>query len=261
MVQIPDPFQVLKTFNPPYRRIISLIPSVTESLFDLGADEQIAGITSYCVSPRPQVFRKPKIGGTKNPDLGKIRQLEPDLIIANVEENRKEDVLELEKLCDVYLNFPKSVADTKVLLEHLALLTGREAEPYLSAIDLAVRGQKPRSGSVLYLIWNDPYWTIGEDTYIADMLRLRGLQNAIQVPDRRYFPLSSEQIEASGSEIVLLPSEPFRFRELHREEFALRFPALPAVRSGKILLADGRMTSWFGTRTPNGILYLNRLIP
>lgn len=261
MFQIPDPFQVLKTFHPPYRRIISLIPSVTESLFDLGADEQIAGITSFCVSPRPHVFQKPKIGGTKNPDLQKIRELDPDLIIANVEENRKEDVEQLQKTCDVYLNFPKSVAETKVLLEHLALLTGRDAGSYLNAIDVALREQKPVGGSILYLIWNDPYWTIGEDTYITDMLRLHGLHNAIQIQDRRYFPLSSEQIETCGAEVVLLPSEPFRFRELHREEFALRFPALPAVRSGKILLADGRMTSWFGTRTSNGISYLNRLIP
>jgi iron complex transport system substrate-binding protein len=260
MIQIPDPFQNVKNFHPPYRRIVSLIPSISESLIEMGATEQIVGITSYCVSPRPQVLRIPKIGGTKTPDIEKIRQLDPDLIIANVEENRKEDVQRLETVADLFLNFPKSISDTKELLEHLAQLTGRSARPFLNQIDSALHELKPVRGVVLYLIWNEPYWTIGEDTYIADMLRIQGLTNATAARSLRYFPLTDEEMASSGADYILLPSEPFRFRNLHREELALRYPFLKAVRDGRVILLDGRMTSWFGTRTGGGIEYLNRLL-
>jgi len=260
-MEIKDPFGAARSFSPPYRRIVSLIPSITESLHEIGAWDQVVGITSYCVVPGKMAAGKQRIGGTKNPDIDRILRLKPDLVIANVEENRKEDVGKLAGECDVYLNHPRTLPDVRTLLQDLGQLTARNPNGFLDAIDRSVRSATPRSGRVLYLIWNRPYWSMGESTYIAELLRLFGYQNVWADRQGNYFPLSEEEIAAANPDVVLLPSEPFRFRSLHAEEFALHFRETAAVRSGKVVLLDGRMSSWFGTRTPRGIDYLNAHLP
>jgi ABC-type Fe3+-hydroxamate transport system substrate-binding protein len=260
-VEIEDPFGVSHSYSPPYRRIVSLIPSVTESLFELGAWDQVVGITSYCILPGNAAAGKRRIGGTKNPDIPGILQLRPDLVIANVEENRKEDVDRLAKECAVYLNYPMTIPDVKTLLNELAFLTGTDATPFLTAIDRSAGSIVRRSGNVLYLVWNRPYWSLGEDTYVAEILRRFGYRNVCADRRSHYFPVTEEEISAADPELVLLPSEPFRFRPLHREEFALHFRDTRAVRTGRVRLIDGRMSSWFGTRTPRGIDYLNAILP
>ncbi len=268
----------------PPRRVVSLVPSVTESLFDLGCGERVVGVTEYCIHPAAGVAGLPKIGGTKNPDLGAIRALQPDLIIANQEENRKEDVDALRAGgCNVWVTFPCTVAQT---FEHLWDIVRLFDVPQMSqSIDAmervyewAARAAEDNPGVGVFVpIWREPkgtdsprWWmTFNRGAYAHDLLRVCGGANIFAERVRRY-PLSADlgeappvepspehdtryprvtpaEVAARSPQVILLPSEPYPFTEADRAAFD-SFPDLPAVQHNRIYPVDGTLLTWPGTR-------------
>ena len=239
----------------PPRRIVSLVPSTTETLCALGLAEALGGITAYSREPAALLAGKPRIGGEKDPDLERIRALAPDLVIANVEENRAEDVARLRAWgIPVWVAYPRTVAEAIGMIRDLGRLTGTEAwAEALAAECEALRAEAEartaarRPVPCFYAIWREPWMTVGRDTYIHDMLRLVGGANVFADRAERYPTVTLDEVAARRPEVILLPDEPFRFRARHRQDFAA-YAEVPAVRAGRILLVDGKPFSWHGPR-------------
>jgi len=237
------------------RRIVSLIPSVTETLFALGLDEAIVGVTVYCVEPRAGVARKTKVGGEKNPKLELIRELTPDLVIANVEENLKTHVDQLREWgIPVWVTYPRTVAEGIGMVRELGELTATrtraaaiadELEALLAAGQARTAARPPVP--VFYPIWRAPYMTINADTYVHDMLAVCGGRNVFGARPERYPTISLEEVRAARPDVIVLPDEPFRFRAIHIQDFA-PYTDIPAVARGRIHLMDGKLFCWYGPR-------------
>jgi ABC-type Fe3+-hydroxamate transport system substrate-binding protein len=251
----------------PPERIVSLVPSLSEALFAFGLGERIAGVTRFCVEPREGVAGKAKVGGTKTLDVAAVESLRPDLIIASAEENRAEDV---SRLIDggwpVFVTLPTSVASAIDLLGQLAALTDsaeaarpiiREAEDALAAARAANAAREPLR--VFCPIWRNPYMTIGPDTYMHDVIAVCGGRNVFEGRQERYPKVELEEMAALDPEVILLPSEPYRFRRRHLADFEA-FPQVAAVRRGNVLLVDGRMLSWHGPRIGGSLRALRALL-
>ncbi len=244
----------LRLSRPP-RRIVSLVPSTTETLCALGLAEALVGITAYCREPAALLAGKPRIGGEKDPDLERIRALAPDLVIANVEENRAEDVARLRAWgIPVWVAYPRTVAEAIGMIRDLGRLTGTEARAEALAAECeALRAEAEARTAArppvpcFYAIWREPWMTVGRDTYIHDMLRLVGGANVFADRAERYPTVTLDEVAARRPEVILLPDEPFRFRARHRHDFAA-YAEVPAVRAGRILLVDGKPFSWHGPR-------------
>ena len=238
----------------PVRRIVSLVPSTTELLCALGLAEALVGVTVYCVEPRDVVRTKTRVGGEKNPDLDAIRALAPDLVVANIEENRREDVEALRAAgIEVFITYPRSVAESLDMIRELGSVTGAvtaarrlldELEPLHAAVRARLAGR--RATPCFYPIWREPWMTIGHDTYIHDLLATCGGANVFA--DRSRYPtIALEEVAARSPEVVLLPDEPFRFRRTHLRDFET-YADMPAVREGRLQLVDGKRFSWHGPR-------------
>ncbi|MEQ9593449.1 MAG: helical backbone metal receptor [Cyclobacteriaceae bacterium] len=227
----------------PPQRIISLVPSQSELLFDLGLEEQVIGITKFC--ERPATWRKEKVivGGTKRIRHDVIEVLKPDLIIGNKEENSKEDIEELQRKYAVWMSDIVTLEDALKMIGHVAELTNKidQGQVVISKINEAFQSIKQRRGSVLYLIWMNPWMGAGSNTFIDSILAEMGFANVLREL-QRYPELLAEQIRELNPEYVLLSSEPFPFQEKHM--VALR-EILPKA---KILLVDGQYFSWYGSR-------------
>ena len=255
MVARVDSSGVAVELERPPRRIVSLVPSLTETLCALGLAEALVGITVYCVEPREVVAGKTRIGGEKNPDLEKIRRLEPDLVIANIEENLREHVEALRAWSiPVWVTYPRTVADGIGLITELGAVTGTEArageivgeiQPLYDRVRSAASRRPPVP--VFYPIWRAPYMTINRDTYIHDMLSVCGGRNVFADRPERYPTVSLDEMAAARPAVILLPDEPFRFRRAHVADFA-GYVEVPAVRDGRIHLVDGKPFSWHGPR-------------
>ena len=243
----------------PPRRIVSLIPSTTELLCALGLAEALVGVTVYCVEPRDVVRGKARVGGEKDPDLAAIRALAPDLVVANVEENRREDVDALRAAgLAVWVTYPRTVAEGLAMIRELGEVTGaREGarvlldtlEPLYAAVRARTAARPPVS--VFYPIWREPWMTIGADTYVHDLLATCGGANVFA--DRTRYPTTTlEEVAARRPEVILLPDEPFRFRRVHLRDFDA-YPAVPAVRDGRVHLVDGKPFSWHGPRLADAL--------
>ena len=243
-------------------RIVSLVPSVTELVCDLGLAERLVGRTGFCIHPRDIVKRISKVGGTKNVDLDKVRSLAPTHVILNIDENRKEDADALAKFVpNLVVTHPLAPLDNLALYRLIGGVFDRvrEAEALCrkfeeahAALLAAARSFPPRR--VLYLIWKKPWMTVSRDTYISRML---GLVNWNTVParsDDRYPEIELDRALLDDADLVLLSSEPFMFREKHVAE--LRGTA--ALEGKKLALIDGEMTSWYGSRAIRGLGYLRR---
>ncbi len=237
--------QELNLVSYPPRRILSVVPSLTELLYDLGLEEEIVGITKFCVFPEVIFRSKPRIGGTKTLHLDKIRALQPDLIIANKEENQQEDIQQLSAEFPTYVTDIQLMSQAVEKIKIIGELSQRKTES-LELIDkindgftqLARFERRPR---VAYMIWKDPIMVAGGDTYIHDMLDKAGFENAFGHLSR--YP-SVEATELANAEIdfVLLSSEPFPFKTKDLAYFEKLMP------SSKAILVDGTMFSWYGSR-------------
>jgi ABC-type Fe3+-hydroxamate transport system substrate-binding protein len=249
----------------PPRRIVSLVPSLTEALYAYGLRNEIAGVTRYCVRPAALVASVPRVGGTKTPDLDAIRALNPDLIITSAEENVREHV---ERLIGdgltVYVSLPDTVNRALDELHDLALLTGHEPDTLVwlqEARTLAAQLESRTAAPAPYFcpIWRRPYMVAGPDTYMSELLRLCGGTNIFDGGDARYYPVELSEAMARGPEVVLLPSEPYPFAEKHRAE-VMAFADAPAVRARRVHLVDGQHVTWYGPRMAAAMRTLHALL-
>jgi ABC-type Fe3+-hydroxamate transport system substrate-binding protein len=240
----------------PPGRIISLVPSQTEFLYALGLDAEVVGITRFCVHPKSWFRSKARIGGTKQLHIDQILALQPDLIIANKEENTEEQVLALASELPVWVSDVASLDDALQMMLCIGEITGRlpKAQEICTAIGSAFAALQPAALlKTAYLIWQSPYMTVGGDTFIHDMLGRCGLINVFR-DNLRYPQISLEQLRDSGIELLLLSSEPYPFKT---SDMALLQEILPGVR---IMLVDGEYFSWYGSRLLGAADYFTQFI-
>jgi ABC-type Fe3+-hydroxamate transport system substrate-binding protein len=239
-------------------RVVCLVPSITELMCDLGLAPALVGRTGFCVHPRELVRRIPKLGGTKDVDLKKLRSLVPTHVIVNVDENRNEDARALASFVpSLIVTHPLAPMDNLALYRLIGGIFGREREAEslcarfeaeLAALQSAARAFSPER--VLYLIWKNPWMTVSRDTYVSRMLALVKLETIPEESDERYPEIVLETMASAG--LVLLSSEPYRFREHHVEELRSHLPMC------KVALIDGEMTAWYGSRAIRALGYLAR---
>lgn len=249
------------------RRIVSLIPSITEILFALGVGDAVAGCTIYCTQPPQGVAGKTRVGGEKNPRLDVIRDLAPDLVVANVEENRREDVEALRAAgISVLVTYPRTVRAGIRLVRELGEAVGaeergramaRDLEGRLAAVTARRRGRA--AARVFYPIWRRPYMTISRDTYAHDMLAVCGGENVFGDEPGRYPEVALARVAAARPQVILLPDEPYRFRRAHLADFDA-YPEVPAVRDGRLHLVDGKLATWYGPRIADALRVLPALL-
>ena len=248
------------------QRIISLVPSITETVFTLGAGARVVGVTSYCTHPPDGVASVTQVGGTKDPNLETIERLEPDLIIINDEENRKEDFQALvERDFPVYVTAPRTVAEGIRLVEQLGPVVGCQEQaqmlaeslwqPYQAATNACKEAERLR---VFCPIWRKPWMSFNHETYSDDMLRCCGGENVLQTKGERYFSLSLDEVAAADPHIVLLPSEPYPFAEKHFIHLE-PLKKTAAGRGGHFYCVDGMALCWYGPRIADGLTELSRL--
>ena len=241
------------------KRIVSLVPSTTATLAYAGLKGSILGCTQFCVDP-PNLHRTAEIvGGTKDPDHGKIQKLEPDLIFMNKEENRLEDYTLLEQKFTIKSNLIRTPFAVVKDYEELALTVPSHSETFLHSaksleqeLEKAVNRKVSRRLKALYLIWKNPYMSIGHDTYINAMLEIMGFQNVIEkFSDDRYPVVSDQQIIAHDPEVILLSTEPYPFRKRDCADLQNLVP------NAELYRADGKLFSWHGYHTMVALRELN----
>jgi len=235
-------------------RIVSLVPSLTELVCALGLADRLVGRTGFCVHPRELVRRIPKVGGTKTVRLDAVRALAPTHVILNRDENRRETADALaEFVPTLVLTHPLGPLDNLALYRQFGEVFDRRREAealcarFQEAYD-AARSGAHGSRKVLYLIWKDPWMTVSRDTYISRTLAVFGMQTVPAEASERYPKLAD--LRATGADLVLLSSEPYRFRERHCAEVA-------ALTGRPARMIDGEMTSWYGPRAIAGLVYLS----
>lgn len=246
------------------KRIISLVPSQTELLYDLGLENETVGITKFCIHPADWYRTKERVGGTKTIHIDKIHQLHPDLVIANKEENVKEQVERLALDYPVWLTDIHNLEEALKMIEDIGVLTGKDkkALSLIGQIKAGFAGLRKTEKPVktAYLIWRKPYITTGGDTFIHDMLKHCGFKNIFE-NRTRYPEVSIAELQSAnlptgqaGCQLLLLSSEPYPFEQKHIEELILHLPET------KIILVDGELFSWYGSRLLKAPEYLNTLI-
>jgi ABC-type Fe3+-hydroxamate transport system substrate-binding protein len=269
------------------QRIVSLVPSLTETCFDVGLGDRVVGVTDWCVHPADEVARLPKVGGTKDADVDAIAALAPDLVIANHEENTRRVVEALEaRGLRVWLTYPRTLADgARVLHELAALSPDRErarrvafateralglleepSTPAGSARSTGSTGHPSGAGHeparrprVFCPIWRDPWMAVGGDTYASDLIERCGGTNVFaSTGDRRYPIVSLDDVVAAAPDVVLLPDEPYAFGEIDAAE--IRALDVPAAAEGRVHLIDGTWVSWYGSRIAKAVGGLRPLL-
>lgn len=264
-VPLPDPMFAPPELPAPPQRVVSLVPSVTESLFDLNLGQRLVGRTTFCTRPADRIQSIPTIGGTKTLNVQQIVDLAPDLVIANKEENRREDVEALSEAgLTVWVTHPVTVDDVFALLWDL-MNTFDETSmvPRVRLIEYQydwVRGltaEDQSLPSVFVPIWHKPLMTIGGDTYMHHLLALCGAQN-IFGDLQRYPEVTFEDVVEAQPDIILLPDEPFAFTEAHLPEFQKL--DVPAAAQDRIHLVDGSLLTWHGTRIAYALEALPQLL-
>lgn len=240
------------------KRIISLVPSQTELLYDLGLEKEVVGITKFCIHPKSWFKNKSRVGGTKTVDFEKIAALKPDLIIANKEENTQSEVEALQKKYNVYTSDIANLKESLEMMEQIGVVTAKENEA--QTIVKKIRDEfdtiKPflgKNNRVLYLIWRNPYMTVNQKTFINDMMQHVGFQNTI-INSQEYPSVTEEEIVALAPHFIFLSSEPYPFKKEHVKELKKVAP------NSKIILVDGEYFSWYGSRLQNAPAYFKSLV-
>jgi ABC-type Fe3+-hydroxamate transport system substrate-binding protein len=236
------------------QRIVSLVPSLSDLLDALGLDARVAGVTRFCVHPVPWRRTKRVVGGTKTVDVEKVRRLAPDLVLANREENVREQVEAVAAFAPVYLTDVATLGDALAMIRDVGALTGTEAaaEALAARIEAgfaALAAAPPLRAA--YFIWKDPWMTVGGDTFIHDVLARTGFENVFA--DRARYPeVTPVAVAATRPDVLMFSSEPFRFREKH----------VGAMRAACPWFVDGEAFSWYGPRllhTPEHVRALRRM--
>ena len=243
----------------PPKRIISVVPSQTELLASLGLEDEVVGITKFCIHPERWFRTKERIGGTKNIDMAKIEHLNPDLIIANKEENKEEQIKELMQRYPVWVSDIHNLNDALGMISSVGKLVNKSGEAD-NLISLIQRNFKQLftltypSKKVAYFIWRDPYMSVNGHTFINHMLENCKLSNAFKNRQSDYPAITAEEIRGASPDIILLSSEPYPFAEKHIAEFKEICP------SAKVVLVDGEFFSWYGSHLVNAPAYLTNFL-
>ena len=240
-------------------RIISLVPSETELLVDLGLEEYIVGVTKFCVHPKHLRKNKEIIGGTKNISFEKIKALKPNIILCNKEENTKDIVFTLEKEYEVHVSDVKNIKDVIHLIKQYQNLFNCKEQA--SKITTTIKNElqdfktfiknKPKI-NVLYFIWKNPWMLAGKDTFINSLLAINNFTN-LSSNQERYPTITSEEIKQTTAQLILLSSEPFPFSDKHISEIK------KLNISPKVILVDGEYFSWYGSRLQAAFAYFKKL--
>jgi ABC-type Fe3+-hydroxamate transport system substrate-binding protein len=241
-------------FDFPPQRIISLVPSQTELLSDLGLADRVVGITKFCVHPKEWYVSKTKVGGTKKFQFDRIDSIQPDLIIGNKEENYEQGIHQLASKYPVWMSDITCWESAMEMIKAVGSLVDEsvKAELLLNEIDDRFKEVRPFAGrKVLYFIWRNPWMAAGKNTFIDAMLTKIGLVNCIHA--ERYPELSFEEVRRLSPDVILLSSEPFPFQPKNREELQQILPHT------KIILVDGEMFSWYGSRLLKAADYFSSL--
>jgi ABC-type Fe3+-hydroxamate transport system substrate-binding protein len=237
-------------------RIVSLVPSQTELLVDLGLEARIVGVTKFCIHPAGFKTSVAQVGGTKQVNIAKVRDLKPDLIIGNKEENAQDDIFELEKIAPVWMSDIYTLEDALDMISSLGIITDsvEKAHQISGTIQNGFASLKGKfthlQASVLYLIWRQPYLAAGKCTFIDWVIDHLGFKNVVE--EMRY---PEPNFEAIAPDFIWLSSEPYPFKETHIAELKKCFP------HAEVILVDGEMFSWYGSRLIQAIEYFNNFLP
>lgn len=258
MLEIVDQLSRPIQLKEPAKRIVSLVPSISEYLFDLGLEEEVVGITKFCIKPDKWFTLKTRIGGTKTVSIEKIKALKPDLIIANKEENTQEEIHMLAELFPTYISNIETLPQAYTCLSDIGILVGKEKEAkrLIAEIEnefIEIKGAL-QTQTCLYFIWQNPFLVAGKNTFINELLNHLGMINTAINQSSRYPELSVQMIQKLRPEFILLSSEPFPFSKNHLSEFQKLFP------NSKVVLVDGEAFSWYGSRLKHCIPYYKSFI-
>ncbi len=247
------------------RRVVSLVPSLTELLFDLGAGERLIGVTRYCIEPADGLADVERVGGTKNPALDRIVELAPDLVLVDRDENRREDFDALAAAgIPVFVAAPQTVAGTvaSILRVGRALRRETDAEALATALgeELAEGAEANKEPVRVFCpIWRNPWMSFNGSTYAADLIRCAGGVNVCDQAADTYPQVDLEEVAALNPEVVLLPDEPYVFGKKHIEDLK-PLERSPAWQQQRIHLVDGKAMFWYGRRTIGALPYLRKLV-
>lgn len=249
------------------KRIVSIVPSQTELLYDLGLAEKIAGITWFCIHPAHYFNATEKVGGTKKLNFDKIAALKPDLIIGNKEENEKFQIEALEKEYPVWMSDINTLDDALQMIEMLGELTETEEKAKEICTDVSSKFSELNNSNIYptrtaYVIWRKPYMAASSNTFIDEMMKQCGMVNVFEgfVPKNadneslRYPMFTVDELKKLAPEIVMLSSEPFPFKNKHIQEIKEVLP------NAAVLLVDGEMFSWYGSRLVHSVSYFDNLL-
>jgi iron complex transport system substrate-binding protein len=262
MIQLVD--QILKKHNFQENpiRIVSLVPSQTELLFDLGLENSIVGITKFCVHPKHFLNEKTKVGGTKNPNFDKIKALNPDIIICNKEENTKEIIEECSKICSTWTTNIVTIEDNFIMIQDFGKIFKQDekASQLTDSLSFALSDFKEfietkSIKKVAYFIWKNPFMVVGTNNYINEILRLNKFENVFEnnnYESNRYPEIQLEILENENLDLIFLSSEPYPFKEKDFDE-------IQKFTTSKIIIVDGEMFSWHGSRLLIALDYFKKL--
>lgn len=245
-------------------RIVSLCPSLTELVFDLGHGDELVGRTKFCIHPADRVGAVEKVGGTKNPKLERIIELAPNLVLLNEEENRREDAEALRAAgVQCHVSFPHTALETADMVRSIADAIDAKADGERIARDIETRHNRVVKSaadrapvSYAYMIWREPWMTLNADTFVSALLGDAGGRNAFASAVDRYPAISPADLTSQSPDVVLLSTEPFPFQPKHAEELA----RLTGIDRERFEIVDGELLSWHGSRTPAGIDYAEQVV-
>lgn len=244
MLKINDQLGRPLTFSQVPQSIVSLVPSITELLIDMGLAGSIIGRTKFCIYPEKECNSIHRIGGTKNPHVEEIIRLNPAIVFANKEENLKEHIDLISEHTNCYVSNIQTIEDALKMINDIGYIFDKktQSEHLVAEINEARKQFQHKNEKVIYLIWNKPFMSIGHDTYISSFLKAIGYENTLPKETLRYPTLSLEEIKQLAPDKLLLSDEPFPFKEKHKEELQLLLPGI------KVELINGSYCSWYGSR-------------
>ncbi|HRP02141.1 MAG TPA: helical backbone metal receptor [Candidatus Kapabacteria bacterium] len=241
-------------FQYPPTRIISLVPSITELLYELNIGDNIVAKTKFCIHPKIENENITLLKGTKNFEVDKIIQLRPDIVIANKEENSKDLIEELLNYCPVYITDVNNITSALKMIIDIGAICNKNNEANILATNIRTEINnlpKMLSGRAAYLIWKQPLMSITGNTFINSMLELIGIDNIFKNREGNYPEVTQQEIIDNRPDYIFLSTEPYRFTNVHIPKFQSMFP------NSKVLIIDGEMCSWYGSRMLKAIRYLN----
>ena len=264
MIRITDDLGRELTLPRPAQRIVSLVPSLTETICVFGCAPHLIGVTRHCTMPVAELASTRRVGGTKNPDVTAIVHMAPDMVIVNAEENRKEDFEALTQAgLSVFVSYPRRVVDLPNLLRRLGTMVAADDAAERAARDLegalASVAHPSARRRVFCPIWKNPWMTFNGDTFADDLLMLAGGENVFRGRPDRYFEIALDEVVAAQPEVVLLPDEPYVFQQKDLPALA-PLSETPALHEEQVFFVDGKALFWYGTRTGAALRYLEGIL-